>query len=159
MSVDQLPGAALLLRTAVLREIGEWDPGYFIWFEDVDWCYRVRQAGYELYVLPTAHMKHEGGASFQSWSMQKRVQQFYRAFFRFLCKHRLERLVRFALPVLSADLYLREAGLRIVKALTGRDIAGVRTLRPTRAAMREVVVRHRAGDLVHFGDAGSDLST
>jgi N-acetylglucosaminyl-diphospho-decaprenol L-rhamnosyltransferase len=153
--VDQLPGAAILLRSSVVHQVGEWDADYFIWFEDVDWCYRVRQAGHQLYVLPDARVRHEGGASFRSWSMQKRVYQFYRTFFRFLCKHRLDKLQRVALNVLTVDLYLREAGLRAVKLTTGRDIAGIRSLAPTRQAIREVVERHRAGELVAFTDAGT----
>ena len=154
VAVDQLPGAAMLVRTSAISDVGEWDPDYFIWFEDVDWCYRARRAGYELYVIPKARVRHEGGASFRSWSMEKRVHQFYRTFFRFLCKHRLERLQRVAFPVLIADLRLREAGLRAVKLLTGYDIAGIRTLGPTRRAMREVVDRCKAGELVRFTDAG-----
>ena len=158
VAVDQLPGAAMLLRTSVLAELGEWDPDYFIWFEDVDWCYRARQGGYKLYALPNARVQHEGGASFQSWSMQKRVYQFYRTFFRFLCKHRLDRLQRVALPVLTADLRLREAGLRAVKLVTGREIAGIQTLGPTRRAIVDVVERYRAGELVRFADAGPEIS-
>lgn len=42
---DQLPGASMLIRGSALREIGPLDPDYFLWCEDLDWCYRARQAG------------------------------------------------------------------------------------------------------------------
>lgn len=155
VQVAQLPGAAMMMRGEALREVGAWDEGFFIWFEDVDWCFRARQKGFSLHVLPTVPVQHGGGSSFASWDMQKRVFQFYRAFFRFLCKHRLERLRRIALPVITADLWVREVGLRIASLFFGRSVAGIRTLAPTRTAIHAVVDRYAAGQLVSFESAES----
>ena len=157
--VDQIPGAAMLIRPAALHAIGPMDPGYFIWFEDVDWCYRARLAGRALYVLPAETMAHEGGASFRRWTTQTRVFQFHRAFFRFLCKHRLEGLLRLAQPVLTVDLLLKEWILRLRRAAGGAAADDVRTLAPTRRAIRDVVQRHRAGELVDFDSAQEPAAT
>lgn len=158
ISADQLPGAAMLIRGSALEAVGEWDPAYFIWFEDVDWCYRARSAGYDLYVLPDARFRHEGGSSFRSWNLERRLFQFYRAFFRFLCKHRLTRLRAFALPVLLTDLQLKGLILRFGAAagfVTAEDATAPRS---TRRAIKDVVRRCDRGEVVVFADAGSAAS-
>ena len=153
VAVDQLPGAAILIRGKDLRDIGPFDPDYFIWWEDVDWCYRARRAGRRLYVLPDVKARHAGAASFRGWSTETRVFQFYRAFFRFLCKHRLDRLRRRVTPVLLADLRLKGALLAARRRL-GRGRPDARTsLRPARRAIRDVVARCARGRLPAFRDA------
>jgi N-acetylglucosaminyl-diphospho-decaprenol L-rhamnosyltransferase len=107
--VDQCPGAAILIRGTDLSEIGPWDAGYFIWWEDVDWCYRARLAGRELFVLSDLRALHGGGASFRSWGTERQMVQFHRAFFRFLVKHRLHRLLIWSRRILGADLRLKQA--------------------------------------------------
>lgn len=109
VAVDQCPGAAILIRWSDLSEVGAWDPGYFIWWEDVDWCYRARLAGRELFVLPGLRALHRGGASFHSWGTERQMVQFHRAFFRFLIKHELDRLLLWSRRILGADLMLKEA--------------------------------------------------
>lgn len=153
VAVDQIPGAAMCIRASALETVGLLDPGYFIWFEDVDWCYRARRAGLRLHVLRDQRMLHEGGVSFRRWTLQTRVFQFYRAFFRFLCRHRLERLLRVALPVLTADLALKEAILRVRRTLGFPPREDVRTLAPTRAAIRDIVRQYRRGRIVDFTSA------
>lgn len=154
--VDQLPGAAMLVSASALREVGLLDPDYFIWFEDVDWCYRARRAGYTLVVLPWVRVRHEGGASFRPWSLQARAAQFYRAFFRFLCKHRLDRLRRWALPLLTADLLVKDLALDLLRLLGWRGVDSFRPLRPVRQAMSEVAARYAAGELVRLSASGID---
>jgi GT2 family glycosyltransferase len=150
VAVDQLPGAAFMVSHRILHEVGPMDPDYFIWFEDVDWCYRARQAGYELWVLTVAGALHEGGASFRSWSAETRVLQFYRAFFRFLCKHRLDTLRRFALPVLTADLVLKQAVLTLARPFRSAAPDRSVSLAAARAAIRDVVARCVKGQLVRL---------
>lgn len=99
-------------------------------------------------------MRHEGGASFRPWSLEKRVYQSYRAFFRFLCKHEADRLLGLALPLVSMNRRLREGIFWLLKRLclvTRHDIA---TFARTRQAIHEIVERHRGGELVRFVDAG-----
>ncbi len=52
-------GGALLLRGAVLRRIGGFDPTFFMYVEDVDWCWRARIAGHEVYYVPSAVAVHD----------------------------------------------------------------------------------------------------
>ena len=63
-AVEQPAGAFLMVRRAVWEELGGFDEGFFpLWFEDVDFCRRIRDRGYRLYYVPEAVAKHTGGHS------------------------------------------------------------------------------------------------
>jgi GT2 family glycosyltransferase len=61
--VEYVMGAALLIRRAVVEAIGLMDEGYFMYAEEVDWCFRAHKAGWEVHYLPTALVTHLGGKS------------------------------------------------------------------------------------------------
>ncbi|MBC8447648.1 MAG: glycosyltransferase family 2 protein [Chloroflexi bacterium] len=56
--VDWLLGACLWMRRRTLDEVGWLDEGFFLYYEDIDWCYRARQAGWQIYYLPSARILH-----------------------------------------------------------------------------------------------------
>lgn len=64
-AVDTVQGACLILRCEVLGQIGLFDDEYFIYSEEVDLCFRLRQAGWRLYWVPQAQVVHYGGQSTQ----------------------------------------------------------------------------------------------
>ncbi len=61
--VDQPMGAALFLRRAAVEELGGMDESFFIYFEDVDLCFRLAAAGRPLLYNPAASIVHIGGES------------------------------------------------------------------------------------------------
>ncbi len=63
LEVDYLEGCATLFPSSVLREVGQFDPRYFFFYEDRDLCLRISRSGYRLIVVPSAKMWHEAGAS------------------------------------------------------------------------------------------------
>lgn len=56
--VDFLSGCALLVRREAVERIGLLDDRFFAYHEDIDWCYRARQAGFKLMVVPAATVYH-----------------------------------------------------------------------------------------------------
>jgi hypothetical protein len=56
--VDWLVGAALMTRREIWQAVGPLDEAFFMYFEEVDWCYRCRQAGWEIHYLPTVQIIH-----------------------------------------------------------------------------------------------------
>ena len=58
--VDHILGAAILVQRPLWEEIGGMDEGYALYFEDTDWCYRAREAGWELRYIPTPTIMHRG---------------------------------------------------------------------------------------------------
>jgi len=61
--VDWAVGAVLLMRRAALEEIGGFDQEYFMYAEDLDWCWRAHQAGWDVLFEPDALFRHVGNAS------------------------------------------------------------------------------------------------
>jgi len=63
--VDWLSGAALMIKKEVLEQIGMLDESLFIYFEDVDLCYRAKEAGFKICYLPQAGIIHIGQSTTQ----------------------------------------------------------------------------------------------
>lgn len=62
-TVDWVPGAFAILRRDLLDSIGLFDPRFFLYYEEVDLCRRIRQAGFEVRYWPDLVITHVGGAS------------------------------------------------------------------------------------------------
>lgn len=61
--VEVIMGACLMVRRATIEQVGFLDEQFFMYSEEVDWCYRIREAGWHLYLLPSAQAIHIGGGS------------------------------------------------------------------------------------------------
>jgi len=57
-SVDWVTGAVLVARRAAMEAVGLLDEGYFLYWEDLDWCYRMRRAGWGVFLVPQARAIH-----------------------------------------------------------------------------------------------------
>ncbi|WP_413936190.1 glycosyltransferase family 2 protein [Nitrospira sp. BLG_1] len=62
-SVDAVSGACLMIKRAVFETVGKFSSDYFMYSEDIDLCFKTRQAGWRTYYIPTAVVVHHGGAS------------------------------------------------------------------------------------------------
>lgn len=85
-SVDQPQGACLFFRRSVLNAVGLWDERFPMFFSDVDWCRRVKKAGFDIVFEPAAKVVHHKGVSVH----QKRPRMIWssqRSFFRYFMKH------------------------------------------------------------------------
>jgi N-acetylglucosaminyl-diphospho-decaprenol L-rhamnosyltransferase len=86
--VDQPAGAFLMFSRAVWEKLGGWDEQFRpIWFEDVDFCARLKSAGYCVYWHPAAVAKHSGSHSIDGLNMAKREQYWYGSLLRYAAKH------------------------------------------------------------------------
>jgi N-acetylglucosaminyl-diphospho-decaprenol L-rhamnosyltransferase len=61
--VDWICGAALMIRREVLERVGGIDPYYFLTYDEVDWCRRIKDAGYEVWYTPAGRIIHSVGQS------------------------------------------------------------------------------------------------
>jgi GT2 family glycosyltransferase len=62
-SVDWVVGACLLVRRLVYEQVGGLDETFFMYSEELDWCKRIKEAGWEVIYLPTATIIHHEGKS------------------------------------------------------------------------------------------------
>lgn len=89
--VEVIKGACLLLRRAALEQVGGLDEQYFMYSEEVDLCYRLAQAKWDLWWVPQARVKHIGEAS-SNQVPEAMYLQLYRSKVRFYRKVGGERL-------------------------------------------------------------------
>ena len=86
--VEQPAGALLMVRRDVLDQIGCLDERFRpLWFEDVDLCMRIRQAGHAILYVPSAAAEHSGAHSIPSLDVQQRYLAWYGNLLRFNYKH------------------------------------------------------------------------
>lgn len=94
--VDQLMGSCLLLRRVALEYIGFLDERFFLYFEEVDLCWRMWQAGWRVLFVADATVTHLGGESSKTDRLDA-LRHRYRSLFAFYRKH----YPRWQLPVLK----------------------------------------------------------
>lgn len=61
--VDWVVGACLIVRREACDQVGALDEGFFMYSEEMDWCHRMKDAGWEVIYLPTATVLHHEGKS------------------------------------------------------------------------------------------------
>lgn len=66
MPVEVLNGWFVMVRRSAMKDVGPLDTRFFIYGEDVDWCYRFHQAGYQIAFFADAAAIHYGGSSSSS---------------------------------------------------------------------------------------------
>ena len=80
-SVDWVTGAAMLVRRSAVRDVGAMDEGFFLYYEDFEWCHRMRDRGWDVLLEPSAFVVHHMGAA---GADSERVEQAYRdSFYRY----------------------------------------------------------------------------
>ncbi len=62
-AIDHPLGACMLTRRAVIAQVGLLDERYFMYSEEIDWCWRIRRAHWAIWQVPQAHVVHVGGAA------------------------------------------------------------------------------------------------
>jgi len=87
-SVDVISGACLMLRRGAFERVGHFSEEYFMYAEDLDLCYKLRQAGYTNYFVPQAVVRHFGGGSTASAPSEFSLLMTRESVWRFLMKSR-----------------------------------------------------------------------
>jgi N-acetylglucosaminyl-diphospho-decaprenol L-rhamnosyltransferase len=83
--VDSVVGAFMLVRAEALKQVGLLDESFFMYGEDLDWAYRIKEAGWKVYYNPQVTVLHYKRAS--SRHSRRAVYEFYRAMHIFYRKH------------------------------------------------------------------------
>jgi len=132
-------GAALMVRREVIEAVGLLDEGYFMYAEEVDWCWRMQRAGWPLYCVPAARVVHHGGASARQFREQSYLnlwrsrQRLYGRFYGPLRRRLAYRIVRLGMWAES----------RRARRAAARGEIGEAELRRRLAVYREVARLYR----------------
>jgi hypothetical protein len=142
--VEIVMGAAFCVPARVLAEVGALDERFFVYFEEMDFCRRVREAGYCVRFEPSAQITHIGGVSAATATSNL---FFCRSLFRYLRKHNGPAAGRAMVFVLRLGMFLREAMLLAADLIAGGALA--LALRTGRARRRLARARSAARFLFH----------
>ncbi len=115
--VDWVNGACLMTRREVFEQVGGLDEAYFMYSEELDWCRRIKQAGWRIVYLPAAQIVHHVGKSSEQAATARHIN-FQRAKLRYFRKYH----GRWATAVLRLFLllnYVWQLQLEVVKGLLG----------------------------------------
>ena len=84
IEIDSGIGACLIARKKAIDEVGMFDERYFFFFEETDWAYRMKRAGWKIFNVPTAYIYHLQGQSIGR-DVRSRIE-FYRSRYQFFQK-------------------------------------------------------------------------
>jgi hypothetical protein len=85
---EWVSGASFLIRREVIESIGLLDEGYFLYYEEVDYCLRAREAGWEVWYVPESRVMHlEGASTGIQHTARRRPVYWYASRRRFFAKH------------------------------------------------------------------------
>ncbi|MFA6456702.1 MAG: glycosyltransferase [Bacteroidota bacterium] len=124
--VDAVSGSFMMITREVYQKIDGLDEKFFMYGEDLDWCYRVQQAGWKVYYVPTTSIIHYKGESTKRSDIDE-LKVFYNAMRLFVRKHHA------GSPLLETFIY---SGIYIRKILA--DIG--RMIRPAGIALLDMVI-------------------
>ena len=103
--VDVLCGAYIFTRTPLMQELGGFDEDFFMYGEDIDLCYRIKEAGHKIYYIPNGRIIHFKGESSKKLSY-KYIKSFYGAMITYLKKRHTGGIQSLLLPIFSLTVML-----------------------------------------------------
>jgi GT2 family glycosyltransferase len=114
--IDSGTGACMLLRTEVLKDLGGFDDDYFMYGEDLDLCYRIKQKGWKIVYVPDAMAVHiKGHASNKEW--RQMLKEFHRSMWIFYRKHYYDRYPKIISLLVFVGVWLRYLLLLLINRL------------------------------------------
>ena len=117
--VEFVMGACMLVRREAVEQVGPLDESFFLFSEEVDWCWRFREGGWNVLFYPGAEVMHVLGASHAGRMFREQV----RGHLRFLAKHRGAREAERARKLLLLALRLRGLVFAGARGVAYRDAA------------------------------------
>jgi len=114
--VDWVMGAALMVRLEVIKKAGLMDEGIFMYMDEVEWCYRIKKAGFKVFFYPGAEITHLFGGSSKT-GRQAPILNIYRGLIYFYQKHYSAN----QLKILKFMLKLKAGGAWLLGKITGNS--------------------------------------
>ena len=137
-AVDWVMGAALVLRRDALEGVGLFDEGFFLYSEEVDLQFRLRQAGWEVHYFPGATVVHHE-SQFSAEIPERRINEMWRSRHRYWHKHHSGAGARVAALTTGAQYAVRAAAAPLARRSPRRVLLHARdSWRVTGPGLREL---------------------
>lgn len=119
--VPAISGACMLVRRTAVDTVGHLDSGYFLHFEDLDWCLRFHSAGLKVVFVPAAVVEHTQGVCSRTRPISAEAHK-HRSLVRFLRKNFTAYYPSSFMAVVSALVLARFASVTMSMLLSGRAV-------------------------------------
>jgi GT2 family glycosyltransferase len=137
-AVDWVMGAAIVLRRDALEEVGLFDESFFLYSEEVDLQFRLRQAGWEVHYLPDLRVVHHE-SQFSAEIPERRINEMWRSRHRYWRKHHSGAGARVAALATGAQYAVRAAAAPLARRSARRMLLHARdSWRVTGPGLREL---------------------
>ncbi len=123
--VDSVVGAYMHVRLAAIDDAGLLDESFFMYGEDLDWAFRIKEHGWKVFYVPEARALHYKGAS-SSRRSYRLIIEFYRAMYLFHRKHYASETFALINWLVAAGIFVRACvalGLNLVRPATEKRVA------------------------------------
>jgi N-acetylglucosaminyl-diphospho-decaprenol L-rhamnosyltransferase len=123
--VDSVVGAYMHVRLAAIDDAGLLDESFFMYGEDLDWAFRIKEHGWKVFYYPKAHALHYKGAS-SSRRSYRLIVEFYRAMYLFHRKHYAPQTFALINWLVAAGIFLRACvalGLNLFRPAAEKRVA------------------------------------
>jgi hypothetical protein len=84
---DAVSGSCMLIRREVVDKVGYLDESYYAYQEDSDYCYRAREAGFQVYYVPSGQIIHYGGQGGSLVHARRSIYEWHRSYWIYYRKH------------------------------------------------------------------------
>lgn len=129
--VDWVSGACLMVRKKVIEDVGLLDERFFMYWEDADLCFRVKQKNWKIYCIPEAIVIHFEGKSSQEQKNSRMIIEFNKSVYRYYRKHYIKNL-------------FGPKNLTVVLGLTARTLILL-----TANFCRSIIIRNKKGVITY----------
>lgn len=122
--VDQPMGACLLVRRETINKVGLLDERFFFFFEEVDWCYRIKKSGWKIFFVHNSEVFHYKGQGYKDENVSERIFLWHKGKYKFIEKH----YGKFASGVLRGFVILSSLLFLVKNLLLGKSNQALRAL-------------------------------
>ena len=119
-AVEAVSGSCMFMRRDMIEQVGYLDERFFAYQEDADYCFRARQAGWQIYYVPLAKIIHYGGQGGSRVHPYRSIYQWHLSYYRYYRKN-LAIDYFFLLNWLFYGLMAAKLGLGLVAAFISKD--------------------------------------
>jgi GT2 family glycosyltransferase len=113
--IDACSGAAMIVKSSVIKKVGLLDEIFFFYAEDLDWCKRIREAGFTIYYearVKLIHHKYKSGMQSSSQAIQRKTSHyFYDTMLQYYDKHYQTAYPKFVRTIIKYFLNLKKGAL------------------------------------------------
>lgn len=122
--VEAVSGSCMLIRRAVIDQIGYLDEGFFSYQEDSDFCFRAKKSGWQVFYVPTAQIIHFGGQGGSMVEQGRAIRAWHESYARYYRKHLAKDYFFLFNSLFYLLIWLKEQAALLSARVSRRDFVG-----------------------------------